>query len=84
MAVDPQEQFLFAAGQDRRIRLWSLRTGGPPLVSPAGGLQWPYDDPIRALQVVEEEEGGMVLWAASGTALHEHKLGQRMARAVWC
>ncbi|KAG2086307.1 hypothetical protein BD769DRAFT_1373719 [Suillus cothurnatus] len=41
IAVDPHEQFLFAAGQDRRIRLWSLRTGGPPLVSPAGVFQRP-------------------------------------------
>lgn len=29
IAVDPYEQFLFAAGVDRRIRGWSLSTGEP-------------------------------------------------------
>ncbi|KAG1748732.1 WD40-repeat-containing domain protein [Suillus lakei] len=78
IAVDPHEQFLFAAGQDRRIRLWSLRTGGPPLVSPASVFQKPFEDPIRALQVVEEEEGVLGLWATSGAALYKYNLGQRM------
>lgn len=78
IAVDPHEQFLFAAGQDRRIRLWSLRTGGPPLVSPASVFQKPFEDPVRALQVVEEQEGVLGLWATSGAALHKFNLGQMM------
>lgn len=78
IAVDPHEQFLFAAGQDRRIRLWSLRTGGAPLVSPASVFQKPFEDPIRALQVVEEQEGVLGLWATSGAALYKYNLGQRM------
>lgn len=78
IAVDPHEQFLFAAGQDRRIRLWSLRTGGPPLVSPASVFQKPFEDPVRALQVVEEQEGVLGLWATSGAALFKYNLGQRM------
>lgn len=78
IAVDPHEQFLFAAGQDRRIRLWSLRTGGPPLVSPASVFQKPFEDPIRALQVVEEQQGVLGLWATSGAALYKYNLGQRM------
>ncbi|KAG1872376.1 hypothetical protein DFJ58DRAFT_436736 [Suillus subalutaceus] len=78
IAADPHEQFLFAAGQDRRIRLWSLRTGGPPLVSPASVFQKPFEDPVRALQVVEEEEGVLGLWATSGAALYKYNLGQRM------
>lgn len=77
IAVDPQEDFLFAAGQDRCVRLWSLRSGGPPLVSPANVFQKPFDDSVRALQVVERE-GGMALWSASGTALHKYNLGQTM------
>lgn len=78
IAIDPHEQFLFAAGQDRRIRLWSLRTGGPPLVSPASVFQKPFEDPVRALQVVEEQEGVLGLWATSGAALYKFNLGQRM------
>lgn len=78
IAVDPHEQFLFAAGQDRRIRLWSLRTGGPPLLSPASVFQKPFEDPVRALQVVEEQEGVLGLWATSGAALHKYNLGQTM------
>lgn len=78
ITVDPHEQFLFAAGQDRRIRLWSLRTGGPPLVSPANVFQKPFEDPIRALQVVEEQQGVLGLWATSGAALYKYNLGQRM------
>jgi WD repeat-containing protein 21A len=80
IAVDPHEQFLFAAGQDRRIRLWSLRTGGPPLVSPAGVFQRPFEDPIRALQVVEEQEGVLGLWATSGAILYKYNLGQWMEK----
>ncbi|KAG2155918.1 uncharacterized protein EDB93DRAFT_1247559 [Suillus bovinus] len=78
IAVDPHEQFLFAAGQDRRIRLWSLRTGGAPLISPASVFQKPFEDPIRALQVVEEQEGVLGLWATSGAALYKYNLGQRI------
>ncbi|KAG1774887.1 hypothetical protein EV702DRAFT_1121669 [Suillus placidus] len=78
IAVDPHEQFLFAAGQDRRIRLWSLSTGGPPLVSPVSVFQKPFENPIRALQVVEEQEGVLGLWATSGAALYKYNLGQRM------
>jgi DDB1- and CUL4-associated factor 4 len=76
IAVDPHEEFLFAAGQDHCVRLWSLRAGGPPLVSPASAFRRPFDNPVRALQIVEEE-GGMALWTASGTALHKYHLGQR-------
>lgn len=78
IAVDPHEEFLLAAGQDRCVRLWSLRAGGPPLVSPTSVFWNSFNDPVRALQVVEEGEGGMTLWAASGTALYKYKLGQRM------
>ncbi|KAI0916877.1 hypothetical protein AcV7_005763 [Taiwanofungus camphoratus] len=29
LAVNPAQDFLFASGQDRRVRVWSLRTGRP-------------------------------------------------------
>ncbi|OAX42146.1 hypothetical protein K503DRAFT_734273 [Rhizopogon vinicolor AM-OR11-026] len=78
IAVDPREDFLFAAGQDRCVRIWSLRSGGSPLVSPVSVFQQSFEDPVRALQVVEEGKGGMILWAASGTALYKYNLGQTM------
>ncbi|KAI9573560.1 hypothetical protein HD554DRAFT_2265296 [Boletus coccyginus] len=80
LVTDPHEKFLFAAGQDNRIRLWSLTTGGPPLDS--GGTSstnqsvfaCPFEHRVAALQVVEEREG-MCLWAASGTELCKYSLG---------
>jgi WD repeat-containing protein 21A len=41
-------------------------------------FQKPFEDPVRALQVVEEQEGALSLWATSGAALHKYNLGQRM------
>ncbi|KIJ62608.1 hypothetical protein HYDPIDRAFT_30208 [Hydnomerulius pinastri MD-312] len=82
IVTDPSEDILFAAGQDRRIRLWSLRTGGPPLVPELPDLthqtafQHQFEHPVRAMQVTEERDG-MCLWAASGTELYKYSLGQR-------
>ncbi|KAF9241155.1 hypothetical protein BU15DRAFT_73630 [Melanogaster broomeanus] len=79
LAMDQRENILFAAGQDRKIRLWSLRTGGPPL---SGGtaltgqtaLQQQFEDPVRGMQITAED-AGMCLWAASGTELLKYSLG---------
>ncbi|KAH0832092.1 hypothetical protein J3R83DRAFT_13001 [Lanmaoa asiatica] len=83
LATDPYEKFLFAAGQDNRIRLWSLITGGPTLHPDPGTssinqtvFQRPFEHHVAALQVVEEREG-MCLWAASGTELCKYNLGHR-------
>ncbi|KAF8551698.1 hypothetical protein OG21DRAFT_1417483, partial [Imleria badia] len=82
LATDSHEKFLFAAGQDNRIRLWSLTKGGPAL-DPGGtgsthqtAFQRPFEHRIAALQVVEEKEGPC-LWAASGTELCKYSLGHR-------
>ncbi|KAF8442878.1 hypothetical protein L210DRAFT_3396811, partial [Boletus edulis BED1] len=82
VVTDPHENFIFAAGQDNRIRLWSLMTGGPPLPTAGMGsinqaaFERPFKHRVAALQVVEEKEG-MCLWAASGTELCKYSLGHR-------
>ncbi|KIJ17819.1 hypothetical protein PAXINDRAFT_175578 [Paxillus involutus ATCC 200175] len=82
LVTDQSENILFAAGQDRKIRLWSLRTGGAPLVSEGADLthqtafQHQFEHPVRAMQIIEESEG-MYLWAASGSELYKYSLGHR-------
>ncbi|KAF9488946.1 WD40 repeat-like protein [Pleurotus eryngii] len=79
IAVDPQQNFLFAAGKDGWIRGWSLQTGEalhPPSLSNLGnnGSRPPdYPDrpllatrflkPIVSMQIAEEP-GGLCLFAA--------------------
>ncbi|KIK77506.1 hypothetical protein PAXRUDRAFT_166620 [Paxillus rubicundulus Ve08.2h10] len=82
LVTDQSENILFAAGQDRKIRLWSLRTGGAPLVSAGADLthqtafQHQFEHPVRAMQIIEDSEG-MYLWAASGSELYKYSLGHR-------
>lgn len=88
IAVDPSENFLFAAGQDNRIRLWSLRSGGPPLAPNTSSspmefhdlnlLQRDFIHPIRAMQISEEAEG-MALWVGSGSDVFKYSLGQHVS-----
>ncbi|KAH7927769.1 hypothetical protein BV22DRAFT_1031392 [Leucogyrophana mollusca] len=89
LAIDPSEDFVFAAGQDRRLRVWSLRTGGdplypdrsPPFASSSGAGERNlfdniFDSPINALQVSEARDG-ICLWVTSHTDLYQYHLGQR-------
>lgn len=91
LTVDPSEDFLFAAGQDMRIRAWSLRTGNalhPPLSASAphvaelgqdtaGNLfDMVFSQPVVAMQITEERNV-MLLWAASDKNLFRYHLGQR-------
>src|SRR5258705_12846833 len=83
MAIDPDQDFLFAAGQDCRLRAWSLRTG-LPLCSknlpdnqpnPFNSL---FPSPISALQVTQDSgTNSLSLWAAYGHDLCRFHLGQR-------
>ncbi|KAF4617340.1 hypothetical protein D9613_005797 [Agrocybe pediades] len=86
IAVDERHDILFAAGQDCRIRAWSMRTGvllTPPtrrdgIMTDYNPLSAVFSDPVCALQVTEENgEAGTTLWAASGRNLHQFRLGQR-------
>ncbi|KAF8879101.1 hypothetical protein CPB84DRAFT_1793635 [Gymnopilus junonius] len=85
IVVDQSNDFLFAAGQDLRIRGWSLRTGAqliPPESSDdtqeqANPFQATFAGPVCALQVIQEVgTSGMSLWAASGHDLYQFHLGQ--------
>ncbi|KAJ4482281.1 hypothetical protein J3R30DRAFT_3286341 [Lentinula aciculospora] len=97
ICIDPMHDFLFAAGEDRRIRGWSLRTGKPFLDdSPAtasittSASSSPYADlnqfrnpfkalfpsPIPTMQITEEGDGSMCLWAGNQQTLYQYFLGQ--------
>lgn len=85
MAVDPNQEFLFAAGQDCRLRAWSLRTG-LPLSSEylpddkANPFNRKFFSPISALQVTRDERSnGVSLWAAYDRDLCQFHLGERRA-----
>ncbi|KAH7885250.1 hypothetical protein F5I97DRAFT_1352687 [Phlebopus sp. FC_14] len=83
MVVDPSENIVFAAGQDHRVRLWSLRQGGAPLVSDEmsedqSAFKHQFEHPVRVLQIMEDMDG-TCLWIASGTELYKYNLGQRIA-----
>ncbi|KAK0221695.1 quinon protein alcohol dehydrogenase-like superfamily [Armillaria fumosa] len=72
-AIDPCEDFLYAAGDDARIRGWSLRTGGDAFWDmPGPGSA----EPVVAMQVTEEKRDGTCLWAAGGRVLGRYYLGQ--------
>jgi WD repeat-containing protein 21A len=83
IAIDPDQDFLFAAGQDCRLRAWSLRTGLPLFseklpddrVNVFGSL---FPSPISALQVTTSEvANSLSLWAAYDHNLCQFPLGQR-------
>ncbi|KDQ62614.1 hypothetical protein JAAARDRAFT_66305 [Jaapia argillacea MUCL 33604] len=91
VAIDPSSSFIFAAGQDSRVRAWSLHTGEilhPPQGGPSTSstreiqadvtnpLKVTFDKPVSALQVTREREGSC-LWATSGRNLYQCHLGQR-------
>ena len=93
IAIDPYEQFLFAAGEDRRIRGWSLNTGMPiipPLEDMSDTPDTTPDDthrlsnPFKAVfsqpvqaMQVTREKKGLCLWAASDEDLYRYHLGQQ-------
>lgn len=88
VAIDPSENFLFAAGQDGRIRAWSLQSG-QALLPPPSSLAYPMASSLRsnpfsdqfsqhvATMQVTEERDGMYLWAASDKNLFKYHLGQQ-------
>ena len=92
IAVDPTEDFVFAAGQDRRVRGWSLRTGqriaADPINSRAAASLWREAPPeqTRLFDVLFDEPittmqvttdgAGPCMWAACGGELYRMPLGR--------
>ncbi|KAF9046221.1 hypothetical protein BJ165DRAFT_1527344 [Panaeolus papilionaceus] len=77
LAVDPHEEFLFAAGHDNRIRGWSLLTGEPLSTDSNPAFDTESVHPICALEVTEEPGlAGLTLWAAVDRDLYQFHLGQ--------
>lgn len=87
IAIDHEQDILFAAGQDCRIRGWSLRTGAlllPPLIcssstslSHGNPFSAKFSQPVSVLQVTQElGSAGTCLWAASGRDIFQYYLGQ--------
>ncbi|KAL5482471.1 hypothetical protein ACEPAI_9065 [Sanghuangporus weigelae] len=76
IATDPTSSFLFAAGQDRRIRAWSLKSG-EQLGTVLGGAQ--LASPARALAVTQRDNnlrGGKWLWISQDDEIRVLRLGQ--------
>ncbi|KIP09668.1 hypothetical protein PHLGIDRAFT_307553 [Phlebiopsis gigantea 11061_1 CR5-6] len=98
ITTSPCSSYVFAAGQDQRIRAWSLLTGeliSPPLRLQQSSnadcvslFQHALEGPISAIQVTEGGGGGgasangMTLWAASGKKVYRFWLGQRLDDAA--
>ncbi|KAF9472115.1 hypothetical protein BDN70DRAFT_887383 [Pholiota conissans] len=86
ITLDEEQDFLFAAGGDHRIRGWSLRTAQPLLGPNADSPHYAtnpfsvkFSHLVSALQVAKEPgEAGLSLWAASEQDLYQFHLGQRM------
>ena len=83
IAIDPEEDFLFAAGQDCRLRVWSLRTGLPlysenltdDQANPFNSL---FPSPISSLQVTRDSgRNSISMWAAYDHDICQFHLGQR-------
>ncbi|KAG5646518.1 hypothetical protein DXG03_003285 [Asterophora parasitica] len=73
IALDPDEEFLFAAGEDNRIRGWPIDGPGrgcSPFMKVFAGV-------VETMQVTEEPEGAC-LWAACDQLLYQFHLGQRV------
>ncbi|KAF8895656.1 hypothetical protein BD779DRAFT_1668891 [Infundibulicybe gibba] len=93
IAVDPSERFLFAAGDDSRLRAWCIQTGEllpgtlpshPTLTqSPAVEAEPDMSNPFHAVfsDPVETmqvtDDGGLSLWVACGEQLYQYRLGMR-------
>ena len=76
LAVDPNEDFVFAAGQDTHIRAWSLRTGERVPFPSGSPIMRRHHRPISIMQVVEEGQD-LCLSAVGGEELLKYQLGSR-------
>jgi WD40 repeat protein len=68
---------LFSAGQDGRVRIWSLRSGGQILPSETSNesiVSRKFEEPVKSVLFGQGEarggrSGALSLWTASGTEL---------------
>lgn len=79
IALDPSQEFVFAAGEDRRIRGWSVRSG--LALDELAGSGWnpflfEFPSVVETMQVSIEREGPC-LWAGCDRMLYQFHLGQR-------
>lgn len=86
IAVDSSSTFLFAAGQDRKLRAWSIPTAQPLLPPPSSSshpfFSMEFPQPIQTLQTIssphhlqEHVPSGITLWAGCGDELYTFHLG---------
>jgi DDB1- and CUL4-associated factor 4 len=84
LAVDPSERFVFAAGQDKVIRAWSVSSGqllrDPELLTTVTGTRNPvrlfntaFKEGISGIQLVEDHSG-LHLWYSTGSALYDQMI----------
>jgi WD repeat-containing protein 21A len=74
--VDPSERFIFAAGQDKVIRAWSVLNGqllrGPEVETVMGQdarlLNTRFEEGVSDIQIVEDGRG-LRFWYSTGSAL---------------
>jgi len=74
--VDPSERFIFAVGQDRVIRAWSVLNGqllcGPEVEVVIGRdvrlLNTRFEECVSEIQIVEDG-CGLQFWYSTGSAL---------------
>ncbi|TFK52231.1 hypothetical protein OE88DRAFT_1678258 [Heliocybe sulcata] len=81
--IDAESDLLFAAGQDARLRAWSLRTGDPlctptqvdrvDITNPFGTV---FERHVQTLRVTRAKDEVM-LWANTGKDLLVYLLGRR-------
>ena len=74
--MDPSELFIFAAGQDKVIRAWSVPDGqllcGPEAETVTGKgtrlLNTKFEEGISGMQIVEDD-CGLHFWYSTGSTL---------------
>lgn len=87
IAVDPSEEYLFAAGQDSLIRAWSLTSGRPlfedhvdadykcpHILGPVCLNRLKFERPPQVIKVTEETSG-LRLWVNEGQFIRTFNLG---------
>ena len=79
--MDPSERFVFAAGQDKVIRAWSMLNGqllsGPEAEVVAGKdvrlFNTKFDEDVPDIQIVEDGRG-LHFWYSTGSALYNQPI----------